>query len=127
MKRVNGSFYFQNKDFEMTLQIAGMSQARAYYHCFLCNGQAYLDFTVYYNGNDVGLRCIRVSNNTCGVTKNIGEGTISHNDDRLNFTGSLNNAGTMLVGYWGCGKGSFRSQFGGGDQANATSGTFCKF
>jgi len=126
MKRINGSFYYHNKDFEMTLQIAGMSQGRAYYKCFVCNGSAYLDFIVKCDSNSVKLRCSRVSNNTCGVTMELGEGSRSHNDDRLNFTGSLNGAGTMLIGYWGNGRGSFRSQFGGGDQASASSGTFYK-
>jgi len=124
-KRINGSFYYHNNDFEMTLQIAGMTRGKAYYKCFICNGNAYLDFNVNYDGNNVRLRCTSLSNNTCGVTQGMGEGSV-HNDDRLNFTGSLNNAGTMLVGYWGNGRGSFRSQFGGGDQANASSGTFYK-
>jgi hypothetical protein len=125
-ERINGSYYYRNKDFEMTLQIAGMRSGRAYYRCFVCSGMAYLDFNVNYDGNNVRLRCSSVSNNTCGVTKKVGEGSRGHNDDRLNFTGSLNNSGSMLIGYWGNGRGSFRSQFGGGDQANATSGTFYK-
>jgi len=125
-ERINGSFYYHNNDFEMTIQIAGMSRGRAHYHCFVCGGTAYLDFSVNYNGNNVKLRCTKLSNNTCGVTSGLGEGSISHNDDRLNFTGSLNNAGTMLIGYWGNGRGAFRSQFGGGDQASASSGTFYK-
>jgi len=124
-KRVNGKFYYHNNDFEMTIQIAGMTRGKAYYHCYVCNGNAYLDFNVNYDGTNVRLRCTSLSNNTCGVTSGLGEGSV-HNDDRLNFTGSLNNAGTMLVGYWGNGRGAFRSQFGGGDQANASSGTFYK-
>jgi len=124
-KRVNGQFYYRNNDFEMTLQIAGMTRGKAYYHCYVCNGNAYLNFNVNYDGTNVRLRCTSLSNNTCGVTSGLGEGSV-HNDDRLNFTGSLNDAGTMLVGYWGNGRGAFRSQFGGGDQANASSGTFYK-
>jgi len=126
MQRINGSFYYRNNDFEMTLQIAGMSHGRAYYHCFVCGGSAYLDFIVKCDPASIRLRCSSLSNNTCGVTMELGEGSRSHNDDRLNFTGSLNGSGTMLIGYWGSGRGSFRSQFGGGDQSSASSGTFYK-
>jgi len=119
-ERINGSFYYHNNDFEMTLKITGMSRARAYYNCFVCGGHAYLDFTVNYSGDNVRLRCSCLSDNTCGLSTN------GHNDDRLNFTGSLNRAGTMLIGYWGNGSGSFRSQYFGGDQSSASSGTFYK-
>jgi hypothetical protein len=125
-ERVNGSFYYYNNDFEMTLQIAGTSQGAAYYHCFVCGGSAYLNFNVNYDSNNVSLCCNRLSNNTCGATQEAGEGAVWHNDNRLNFTGRLNSSGTVLTGYWGNGRGSFRSQFGGGDQANASSGTFYK-
>jgi len=120
-RRVNGSFYYYNNDFEMTLNIVGASRGNAYYKCFVCKGSAYLDFNVNFDGTNVKLRCNCFSNNTCGVTTGVGSG---HNDDRLNFTGSLNSSGTMLTGYWGNGRGSFRSQFGGGANASATSGTF---
>jgi hypothetical protein len=119
-KRVNGTFYYYNNDFEMTLKIAGMSKGWAYYNCFVCGGHAYLDFKVYCNEDNVKLRCTCLSNNTCGL------GTNGHNDDRLNFTGSLNSKGSLLTGYWGNGSGSFRSQYFGGDQSNASSGTFYK-
>jgi RNA polymerase subunit RPABC4/transcription elongation factor Spt4 len=118
--RVNGIFYYYNNDFEMTLQIAGMSKGQAYYNCFVCGGHAYLDFNVNCSGDDVYLRCKCLSDNTCGFSSS------GHNDDRLNFTGSLNNAGTLLTGYWGNGSGSFRSQYFGGDQSSASSGTFYK-
>jgi uncharacterized OB-fold protein len=119
-ERINGSFYYRNNDFEMTLQIAGMSRGRAYYNCFVCGGHAYLDFFVNYSGDNVKLRCNCLSDNTCGLSTN------GHNDDRLNFTGSLNRTGTLLTGYWGNGSGSFRSQYFGGDQSSASSGTFYK-
>jgi hypothetical protein len=119
-ERVNGTFYYHNKDFEMTLQIAGMSRGKAYYNCFVCGGHAYLDFNVDYGGDNVRLRCNCLSDNTCGLSSS------GHNDDRLNFTGSLNSTGTMLIGYWGNGRGSFRSQFFGGDESYASSGTFYK-
>jgi len=122
-KRINGSFYYYNNDFEMTLHIAGNSKGSASYHCFVCRGSAYLDFNVNFDGTNVKLRCNCLSNNTCGVTSGLSSG---HNDDRLNFTGSLNASGTMLTGYWGSGRGAFRSQFGGGADASATSGTFYK-
>ena len=119
-ERINGSFYYRNNDFEMTLQIAGMSRGRAYYNCFVCGGHAYLDFIVNCSDDNIKLRCNCLSDNTCGLS------TGGHNDDRLNFTGSLNNSGTMLIGYWGNGRGSFRSQFFDGDQSSASSGTFYK-
>ena len=125
-ERVNGSFFYRNNDFEMTLQITGMKFGRAQYKCFVCGGSAYLDFAVIYDGSNVMLRCNRLSNDTCGLTFEAGGGTSGHNDDRLNFTGSLNNTGTLLTGYWGNGRGSFRSQYFGGEQSSASSGTFYK-
>jgi hypothetical protein len=120
LNRVNGTFYYHNNDFEMTLKITGRSKGWAYYNCFVCGGHAYLDFNVYYDGDNVQLRCTRLSDNTCGLRTN------GHNDDRLNFTGGLNSTGSLLTGYWGNGSGSFRSQYFGGDQSNASSGTFYK-
>jgi hypothetical protein len=121
-KRVNGTFYYRNNDFEMTLQITGMSKGQAYYNCFVCHGNAYLYFDVNSSGDTIRLRCNCLSSNTCGFSS----GSSGHNDDRLNFTGNLNSSGTILTGYWGNGRGSFRSQFFGGDQSSASSGTFYK-
>jgi hypothetical protein len=124
MNRVNGVYYYYNNDFEMTLQIEGRTRARAYYNCFVCKGSAYLDFTVKYDGNNVKLHCSQLSKDTCGLTYQAGGGTSGHNDDRLNFTGRLNGSGTTLLGYWGSGRGSFRSQYFGGAESEACSGTF---
>jgi hypothetical protein len=124
--RINGVYYYYNNDFEMTLQIEGRSMARADYHCFVCGGHAILDFTTAYDGDNMKLHCSLLSNDSCGLTYEAGGGNSGHNDDRLNFTGRLNDAGTMLTGYWGNGSGSFRSQYFGGDQSDASSGTFYK-
>jgi hypothetical protein len=124
--RINGIYYYYNNDFEMTLQIAGQSAARADYHCFVCGRSAVLDFTAAYDGANVKLHCSLVSNDSCGFTYLAGSGNSGHNDDRLNFTGRLNDTGTMLTGYWGNGSGSFRSQYFRGADSDASSGTFYK-
>jgi hypothetical protein len=108
----------------MTLKIADSRCADAYYNCFVCGGKAFLSFTVSWDGYNIYLHCSQVSNDTCGFTYL--SGTNSHNDDRLNFHGTLNKNGTMLNGYWGNGSGSFRSQYFGGADSHASSGTFYK-
>jgi hypothetical protein len=124
-KRVLGAYYFRNVDFEMTLTITDKVKAQAYYNCFVCGGHAYLSFTLSISVDKLDFHCQYLSEDTCGLTYSSG-GTNGHNDDRLNFHGTLNSAGTVLCGYWGNGAGSFRSQYFAGADSNASLGTFYK-
>jgi hypothetical protein len=92
MNRVMGTYYYGNpgSDYEyLMLRITNTSSAECTHHCG-GHGDSYGRYSMSYDGQNILLSCISLSSKDCPLIHSV----------MSQFKGTINNAGTIISGYW---------------------------
>jgi hypothetical protein len=93
-KRILGTYYHgrPDQDYEyIKLQFKSISYAEGVHHCG-GHGESYGKFAVTYDGYNISLSCSSLSLKNCPLL---------HSELCHGFQGTVNQTGTVILGYWG--------------------------